>query len=204
MCIYLFESHNDNEVKVMSIDPVMVQFKTLDTQKVFVYESDFDTNGVCYAIGSNYGQKEFTNPHSEGLITINAVRWNGGKAEQILGRVEQSFACNSNAIENSWFSVDFGANVMVKPTHYTLRHDNNNDHFLRSWNFEGSNNGENWNILKQHDNDTSLNTAWGTHTWSVECDESYKMFRIHMMAKNTNENWHLLCAGFEIYGVLFS
>eukprot|EP01084_Bolivina_argentea_P089584 161619_1 len=26
----------------------------------FVYESDFDTNGICYAIASNYGQKEFS------------------------------------------------------------------------------------------------------------------------------------------------
>eukprot|EP01083_Nonionella_stella_P271788 921307_1 len=38
----------------------------------FVYESDFDTNGICYAIGSNYGQKQFTNPHTQGLITVKS------------------------------------------------------------------------------------------------------------------------------------
>eukprot|EP01083_Nonionella_stella_P111629 327589_1 len=184
----------------------MVQFKTLDTQKVFVYESDFDTNGICYAIGSNYGQKQFSNPHTQGLITITSSKWDNRylvELEQILGRVEQSFHCLSENIQNGWFSIDVGANMKIKPTHYTLRHSNQGSHYLRTWNFEGSNNGENWNILKRHDDDTSLNTTFGTHTWSVECTESYQMFRIYMVGKDSNSYWYLLCSGFEIYGNLF-
>eukprot|EP01083_Nonionella_stella_P111630 327592_1 len=100
----------------------MVQFKTLDTQKVFVYESDFDTNGICYAIGSNYGQKRFSNPHTQGLIIIKSSQWASGDVKQILGRVGHRFSCHSSSVQNAWFSADFGANVKIKPTHYTLRH----------------------------------------------------------------------------------
>eukprot|EP01083_Nonionella_stella_P166120 554419_1 len=175
----------------------MVQFKTL-SHKVFVYESDFDTNGICYAIGTNYGEKQFSNPHTQGLTTFNSSKWDQGRVEQILGRVEQPFNCYSDNIQNAWFSIDFGANMKVKPTHYTLRHSGQASHYLRTWNFEGSNNGENWNILKQHDNDTSLNTTFGTHTWSVECTESYQMFRIYAVGKNASNGWYLLCSGFEL------
>eukprot|EP01083_Nonionella_stella_P170362 579596_1 len=80
MRINVFESCSDHEVKVMDIDPIMVQFKTL-SHKAFVYVSDFDTNGICYAIGSNYGQKQFSNPHTQGLIIIKSSRWANGKVE---------------------------------------------------------------------------------------------------------------------------
>eukprot|EP01083_Nonionella_stella_P069682 185914_1 len=85
----------------------------------FVYESDFDTNGICYAIASNYGQKPFSNPHDQGLITIKSSEWAmylySKPVEQILGRVEIPFGCYSECSQNSWFSVDFGANVKIKP-----------------------------------------------------------------------------------------
>eukprot|EP01083_Nonionella_stella_P317993 1160221_1 len=112
MRINVFESCSDHEVKVMDIDPIMVQFKTL-SHKAFVYESDFDTNGICYAIGSNFGQKEFSNPHHQGLIRLKSSKWGcvNEVFEQILGRVEKPFGCYSDGYENSWFSVDFGANV---------------------------------------------------------------------------------------------
>eukprot|EP01084_Bolivina_argentea_P105421 188770_1 len=206
MYIKLFASESNNELKPMNIDPLIVEFKTLDTQKVFVYESDFDVNGICYAIGSNYGQKQFSNPHTQGLVTVKSSKWYSGNkpVEQILGRVEEPFYCFSENIQNSWFSVDFGANVKIKPTHYTLRHSGKwSGHYLRMWNFEGSNNGNNWNILKRHSNDTSLNTAFGTQTWTVQCNESYQMFRIYMVGKNTRPDWFLMCSGFEIYGDLF-
>eukprot|EP01083_Nonionella_stella_P122150 367356_1 len=138
MYIKLFASESNNELKPMhmNIDPLIVEFKTLDTQKVFVYESDFDTNGICYAIGSNYGQKQFTNPHTQGLITVKSSKWHPSyhPVEQILGRVEQPFYCYSDGIRNSWFSVDFGANVKIKPTHYTLRHSGSySSNYLRMW-----------------------------------------------------------------------
>eukprot|EP01083_Nonionella_stella_P188595 695489_1 len=114
MYIKLFESRNDNEVvKAMNTDAPIVRFRTLShlPPKVFVYKSDFDRNGICYAIGSNYGQKQFSNPHTQGLVTVKSSKWCSGwkPVEQILGRVEQPFYCYSSDIQNSWFSVDFGA-----------------------------------------------------------------------------------------------
>eukprot|EP01083_Nonionella_stella_P107324 310704_1 len=70
MYFNLYESHNDNQVKVLCLDPPIVRFKTLSPKR-FVYKSDFDRNGICYAIGS-IGNKQFCNPHTQGLVRINS------------------------------------------------------------------------------------------------------------------------------------
>eukprot|EP01083_Nonionella_stella_P159536 520522_1 len=144
MCVWGFilihmestQQFQSNNVIPQAIKQLIVNFVgKLWTE--FVYESDFDTNGICYAIGSNFGQKEFSNPHHQGLITMKSSKWGcvNEVFEQILGRVEKPFGCYSDGYENSWFSVNFGANVKIKPTHYTLRHGTGNSHYLRMWNF---------------------------------------------------------------------
>merc|ERR1712228_717481 len=55
-----------------------------------------------------------------------------------------------------WFVVDFGDKMSVRPTHYSLEHAASHFGLMRGWNFEGSQDGENWVILKQHLNDNSL------------------------------------------------
>ena len=78
--------------------------------------------------------------------------------------------------------------------------------YLRSWNFEGSNDDNNWTIIRQHRNDTSLNKQYATFTWDVSnCITSYRMFRLHMIGRNAElsaVHYHIMCHGFEIYGHL--
>ena len=67
----------------------------------------------------------------------------------------------------------------------------------------GSNDGNNWIIIKEHRNDTTFNTPKQSHTWTIQnCNQSYRMFRIYMTDKNSHGYWYLSCHGFEIYGHL--
>ena len=108
--------------------------------------------------------------------------------------------CLTDEKENAWFSVDFLGSE-IKPTHYTLRHYILwNIESLRSWIFEGSQNGKQWTTISKHIRDESLSQKGASHTWKVQCNEFYSHFRIQMTDKNDNGHWFLCCSGFEIYG----
>ena len=85
-----------------------------------------------------------------------------------------------------------------------MRHCDRSDYYLRHWLFQASKDNTNWQTLKEHKNDKSLNKANATKTWIVSnCNEFYKYFRIKMTAKNDmkqNVDWSLMCSDFEIYG----
>ena len=68
-----------------------------------------------------------------------------------------------------------------------------------------SNDENNWVTMNQHQNDTSLDAAYKTHTWKTShCKEGYRMFRVYMTAPNSNNEYQLRCNGFELYGQLLS
>ena len=103
---------------------------------------------------------------------------------------------------NPWFAVDFKDNC-VEPTHYSLRHYSSKDiECIRNWEFRGSNDGENWETIKQHKNDKTFQRKGQIATFKVECNKKYRYFRIYMTEKNENGHWYLCCSGLEIYGLI--
>eukprot|EP01083_Nonionella_stella_P095039 266733_1 len=163
----------------------------------FEYKSDFDINGIVYAIATDYGQTQWTNPAKRNLIRITSTRWSG-YIENVLSVTKVEGECCSCGTMNPRLTIDFGAKRKIKPSHYTLRHDDSAGYYLRKWNFEGSNDGASWNTLRSHCDDTSLNAPYATHTWTIDADEYYQMFRIFLTG-----GWAILsCSGFEIYGYL--
>eukprot|EP01083_Nonionella_stella_P154790 499233_1 len=82
MCVWGFilihvestQQFQSNNLIPQAIKQLIVYFVgTLWTE--FVYGSDFDKNGICYGIATDYGQKPFSNPHNQGLITIKSSWW---------------------------------------------------------------------------------------------------------------------------------
>eukprot|EP01083_Nonionella_stella_P100196 282275_1 len=107
----------------------------------FVYQSDFDTNGICYAFGSDFGTKEWRNPMEQGLITVDSLHgWYGSsQAKRVVARDGgTSRNCTTNN-RNGYIRIAF-SNASIQPTAYTWRHDaHHTSHHPRNWNFEGSN-----------------------------------------------------------------
>eukprot|EP01083_Nonionella_stella_P267383 903339_1 len=129
--------------------------------------------------------------------------WQNGKcAFSVGGRRKCLLWRKGSNIPNAWISFNFGEKKKIKPSHYTLRHHSWNWGYLRHWNFEGSNDGTHWKRLRRHSNDESLNIPHDTHTWEIDADEYYQMFRIFMTHTNNIGLWNVVCAGFEIYGHL--
>ncbi|SPQ96010.1 unnamed protein product (mitochondrion) [Plasmodiophora brassicae] len=113
----------------------------------FCYESDFDENGVVFALGTNNitgpraSNVTFKNPAETGAVKIRyaSLAATSVPATAIVGRT--AVRCVSAAAENQWFIVDF-LGRLIRPTYYTLRHYSSyNVEALRSWRLEGSSDG---------------------------------------------------------------
>ena len=83
-------------------------------------------------------------------------------------------------------------------THYVFRGDyGGGNHHPRTWELQGSNDGNGWTCLKVHSGDNSV-TMSKCGSWSVETSKSFRMFRIYNKATPN----YLCCSGIEFYGML--
>ena len=188
-----------------------LDFKPHVTGITFAHQSDFDTNGVLYWMGCNYGTKAYQNPADLGLVTVAASSCEYGQvnhavAHDCAGGKHNTFMTQS--APGSWLTVYLGVQYVVCPTAYTLKNCVINPcHALANWEFQGSNNGTAWDTLKCHADDKMLLPARGSvHTWAIEgCTTFYNRFRILMTGPNQHTQPHakfhyLMLSGMEIYG----
>ena len=102
-------------------------------------------------------------------------------------------------------AVDIGAGHQLSVNHYCLRQDCN-IHFLRNWEFQGSNDNTTWVMLRKHVGDEGLNgKAYAVAHWPVEGKEAatpFRYFRLLQNGKCSNGYDHLMCCGIELWGVL--
>jgi len=171
-------------------------------QKEFVYESDYDGNGVVYWVGTKYGtEKEWKNPSKRGLIRVDSVGWYGGSVEDMVAK-EACDSCSLNRVY-AWASVEFVDGLTMRPTKYTLSQCLDEDDYtcLRSWVFEGSNDGEEWTVIREHSWDTSFRRAGQSHSWDTpNADEYFSRFRVRMTGEDSDGEWILSAHALEIYG----
>eukprot|EP01084_Bolivina_argentea_P302995 523073_1 len=173
----------------------------LDKHIIFKYQSDFDENGLFYALGTNFGKEPYTNP-ATGKVKIVTTKMNSDSqpSYEFIGR-NKTRTLTQN-LQPSFFYVDFGK-YGLKPTHYTLRHYSTQAQYhLKCWEFQGSNDGTNWTCLKKHNDETSLKGASKSHTWKLSnnIDEYYSYFRVVLTSTIDGGYWHLCCSGMELYG----
>eukprot|EP01084_Bolivina_argentea_P266609 452232_1 len=168
----------------------------------FNYSHDYDKNGICYSLGSRFGSNKWDNPSKLGLVSLSSTGWEEGSISDFVGR--QGVMSYAEHKEYSWIAIDFGSNIKIKVNCYTLRHSNAHKGFyLRNWNFEGSNDGKEWTIIKKHKNDKTFKKKGQAHTWTMNnCNKYYQHFRIIMTNTDSSGCWYMMGTGFEIYGYL--
>jgi hypothetical protein len=125
------------------------------------------------------------------VVTAMSSMWDDGCDPSHL--VEHPHdGCTVNLTQNeanSWVSLDLGKGRSLVPNYYCARHGRDSGYFrLRSWNFEGSNDGSNYTVLRAHRNDNSLpDQAFSVAAWEVEgVNQAYRYFRIRMTGPNSN------------------
>merc|ERR1719272_456670 len=120
---------------------------------------------------------------------------------------------NTENQPQSWMAVDLGEGRSLVVDHYCLRSSQFGYHLFgqqeykpRMWELQGSPDGQTWQTLRAHQNDTSLPLqAMSTAAWSVDAGaQTFRHFRIYQTGANssvgTPSAHHLMCAGIELYG----
>jgi hypothetical protein len=175
----------------------------------FVYEKDFDDNGILFWLGTFQKTAVYQHPLDIGLVKVNPPKFYCGTTKQAFSH-EMPPAQNwlEKGVPNSWAEIEFLHHTII-PTAYTLRHGYPiKGHALRHWNFEGRNPNEEWEILLEHRDDTSIpgNDMNDTATFFLPFKKNmkqYSIFRIYQVAETADRSPYLMMAGFEIYGYLF-
>jgi len=185
---------------VSVVDDILLKAANDETTLSFVFSENFDQNGILYWLGTNAKTMRWRNPCGGGEVRILSSGLDPSSADPstIAGRV--AVRCVTIPMDYAWFIIDF-LHRKIKPTHYMLRHYMSFDtEALRNWNFEGSNNGKDWELIRQHKDDYSLKTKGQCYTWNVGAPNFYSIFRIIQTGLNSNQHKYLALGGFEIYG----
>ena len=186
----------------------------------FKYQSDFDHNGALYFLGTRGLSKKYENPHTLKLIKAFGSSLLSGNFSDFVGRKYINLSTENE--ENSFFGIDLGPNRALIPTAYSLKNRDSDTNVLLCWNFQGSNDKINFEILDQRffyseTNDKlrektrkcrhMLKKPKTTSTWGInkkikdKYPNGFRYFLLKQLGKNSSGNYNLTISGFEIYGI---
>jgi hypothetical protein len=120
-------------------------FLTYEPILDFIYNYDFDENGVFFYLGTLGKTITYKNPHL--IQQVKAFYSSLGKGDicNLVGRDLINLRTLNEPF--SFFGVDFGEDRFFCPTSYTIRNRNSSTHVLLNWILEASNDKVNFEIL---------------------------------------------------------
>ena len=231
-CKLLFYEERDGKLQIMkSSKQIVTTFITKDgldfQNKFFKYVHDYDENGICYWLGTDYGRNnEWKNPAKLNRIKLESSERYGSIYDMIDRSIkkgynpwEQTGGCSFS--EKGWIVFNFGP-IRIKPTYYTLRHRNSDNCYMKSWNLLGSLDGIKYEILDKHWHWISPFGGPGqSRTFKIDGNSNkyYRYFKIQITGKNsgfqhvkpalalmggitivTIGHWAITFYGLELYG----
>jgi len=113
-----------------------------------------DNTGIIYWIGTGEGKSPYTNP--AGTTCIITMSTSGGSSTACIFDRNLGGTAAENSYGSSgfpWLSVEF-KRYKLRLDRYFVAQDQ--DHFMRSWRLEGSDDGSTWTSLREHTNDATL------------------------------------------------
>ncbi|KAF0980274.1 hypothetical protein FDP41_013488 [Naegleria fowleri] len=173
------------------------------TTRMFTHTFDFDECGIIYWLGTLYLSENYVAPTTRGLLKIScSCSFEAGSEDDIISR--NPVSCNLVNNPGTTITFDF-LQLIISPSAYTIRHTSARDtECLRNWKFQGSIDGNHFVDIKVHTNDQTITTKSQSATFSVECNEYFRYFRILQDGLNSSSNNYLSLGGFEIYGLVKS
>ncbi len=185
---------------------VSTAVQTIDNMRAiaFRYQSDFDTNGLFYFLGTLFHSRTWMNPAHLGMVSVTAFRQpvDSLPPEGCLSRAPCRCVTLSDPASYYEINLHFASFAV---TSYTLRHYTTFDgECLRNWKLMGSRDGgATWDVIILHKNDQGLNGKSSTKTWHLSSASAYySRFRFELTGSNSNNNYFMPLAGLEMYGSL--
>ena len=181
----------------------------------FIYDYDFDDNGVLFYLGSYAKTRPWQNPQILGKAQAFGSSVGFGKIEDFLSRSSNNLRTGNEP--SSYLGIDIGSRYLL-PTAYTLRNRNSKSHVCFNWQLEASRDKVNWQMLDRRihytgddsydytfENDRNgLKTPGATSTWGIDSEvldpEGYRYFRVVQIDKNSSGSYNLALSNIEIYG----
>lgn len=198
------KAKQEAEQKRQALDQVKRTLKQYPSGLAFNHASDFDENGVFYYLGSCGKTQKWSNPADSGYLIVSSsgIMADSTPLSTVVGR--ELVRCVTKPVRNAWILFDL-TDMYLELSAYTLKHYSSWDtECLRNWVLEGSNDGVNWDTIKQHNNDQGLNKKGGTFTWTIDAQgRRYRMFRMLQTGVNSNNHFYLAISGCEMYGSLY-
>ncbi|OHT08080.1 hypothetical protein TRFO_23523 [Tritrichomonas foetus] len=157
-------------------------------------------NGVFSYLTNLYKTKIARNH----IINVIPSSCNGKEPEEIVDS-PTPIVFQTDDKPNSWLAFDFN-NFKLCPTSYSLQ-----SYYLgkpgfsnpRNWILEGSNDGRYWSTIDTEEDNAVLNGKNVVKNFIVNCDESFKLFRIRQTGKNWAGKDQLTLSKVEFFGELF-
>lgn len=189
----------------------------------FDHISDFDENGALYYLGTRGLSRVWANPC--GLPQPVRVLTSGigfGAREDLVGRTVVNLRTQNEP--GSYFGIDLGGSGagserLMRIRGYCLRSRNATSHAPISWDFQGSEDGNNWVTLDKRRRETAMTAKSTTAYFQVQPpapplpgrglppgrggeEPAYRCFRIQQPAgeKNSSGSDNLVLSGMELYG----
>jgi hypothetical protein len=108
--------------KTVVASPSVVNLSSLGSAGLFTYSSDFDKNGIIWALATCHGTRPWVNPMDAGLLRIHAssIMEDSAPLSSLVGR--DLVRCVTKPIPHSWLVFDFLSDKRIHLTHYTLKH----------------------------------------------------------------------------------
>jgi hypothetical protein len=88
--------------------------------EVLEYESDFDTNGVLFLLGTNGRTTAYVNPHTTGKVVVTSSSISTGTVEGFIGHAPNGYNFTTN---NAGSFVARQLPLPLAVTRYTFRSD---------------------------------------------------------------------------------
>jgi len=157
-----------------------------------------DNTGFIYWIGTNEGKTGYTNP--AGSTVIITMSTSGGSASSCVFDRNLTGGAAENSYGSSglpWISVEFKRHKL-RPTHYFVAQDQ--DHFLRNWRMEGSDDGSSWTSMREHSNDTTLNSGNRWSFFEMRGTAFYRHIRLSLTGPGHNGSNNFDITELEYFG----
>lgn len=171
-------------------------------------------NGVIAYLGSSFGKGPWINPAVTGNVRVMASsppsRQTDYKAlvSRNFVRVLSAGPRRQNDVSETWWALDLGPDARLACNCYTLRHDAS-EAFLRSWELQGSLEGDRWVTLRRHEADPTICIKGQFASFPVVSHASrtaYRYFRLFMLGPHASPwsepPFQMHVGGWELYGYL--
>ena len=161
--------------------------------------------GILFFIGTEgrLRPEYWINPCLSKEVAVTASSIEKGNLAQLVSRNPGELWTKD--VPASWFCIDLGKDRSVIPSHYELRHGRRfKSDCPRTWDLQGSNDGEEWTLLRRHSNDKGIDGPFESHTFALpDVDEAYRFFRVIQTGHNSSNHNFLALSGFELFGDLY-